>query len=76
MMNNRLFKPVLLFLLFASCAAVTGFVSCNERSGTASGNDTLPGVVQPPVTDTSAVKRTPPVYDSNVINPDSMGISR
>lgn len=71
MIISRLFAPVFLLLLLAS-----GVVSCNEQSGDGAGNDTPPGVVQPPVTDTSAVKRTPPVNDSNVINPDSMGISR
>ena len=61
--------------IFIVCllAILTG---CNEQSDNNGGTDTLPGVVRPHVPDTSAVKRLPPVGDSNVIDTDSTGTSR
>jgi len=60
----------------AICAAFFG-TACNEQqSGEARDGDTLPSVVVPPPHDTSAVKTTPPINDSNVVNPDSQGTAR
>lgn len=58
---------------------LVGAVACNSNGGNATNRDTsnpqsvvdsMP-VVKPPVTDSSAIFKTPPVNDNNVIMPDS-----
>ena len=67
---HKYFGKLVIVCLFAI------LIGCNNESANNNRTDTLPGVVQPPVPDTSAVKRLPPVGDSNVIDTDSTGISR
>jgi hypothetical protein len=55
---------------------IVSFAACSGGGSNSSGKDSIPSVVTPPVADTSAVKRTPPVNDSNVVNTDSVRISK
>lgn len=58
------------------CFVLIAMVACNPTGSDESGNDSIPGVVKPPIDDSSAIKSTPPVNDSNVVNTDSLGNSR
>jgi hypothetical protein len=71
-MNNRTHKSVFLMMIVSLLA----FIRCNDQEGGKTKTDSLPGVVQPEITDSSGIKVTPKVMDSNAINTDSTGISR
>jgi hypothetical protein len=63
---------------FLTIAFVAVVAACNEPSnGTgAGGTDTSEGVITTPPHDTTSVVTPPPTNDSNVVNTDSMGMSR
>ena len=63
--------------MYAAAMVFSMAIACGEnQAGNNNGNDTAPGVVVPPVPDTSGVVTTPPVNDSMSVNSDSQEISR
>jgi hypothetical protein len=79
-MRNQIMARAALAAIICICLADCGHQSANRHPADsvagASPTDTNPSVVTPPPADTAGVKSTPPIRDSNVVNPDSMGTSR
>jgi hypothetical protein len=67
---------MILAAIICLCLADCDHQAANHQPAEPSTADTNPAVVAPPQPDTGAVKSTGPTHDSNVVNPDSMGISR
>lgn len=71
-MKSTKYFPVIFLLIFilSSCSGSENKPTLSDTATHSSGVDSMP-IATPDITDSGAVKITPPITDSNVVKPDS-----